>query len=244
MKLSTKYLSEKNVKYKNDFVQKFASWYNEPISDASQYLKLNHTYDDISTLEWIHYENIYRNYEELLLATSYILGDVLVNYTDLHWKELTLDNKTIFILTTNDDSNSNIIIPITEMIIAKSHEFAGENYGVEDLFFDIIFSDYHFGDNKSHPFITIYRTYEEYGNPKLIEWYGHTIPTNIIKLYSMFNELDQELLVRTLGIETIEFVIQRQWKDIEKKLYYVKSAFEEKYTFDSNISKLIYFEKC
>ena len=242
VQLTTKNLSEKNIKYKNDLVQKFASWYNESISDASEYLKLHHTYDDINKLEWMHYENIYRDYEELILATSYILGDVLVNYTNLHWKELTLANKTIFVLTTNDDSSS-IIIPISEMVIAKSHEFAGENYGIEDLFFDIIFSEYNFFSNyKSHPFITAFYACEEDNNPKFIEWYGDTIPSHIIELYSNYNELDEELLVRTLGIDTIEYVIQRQWEEIEKKLYFVKHAFEVKYTFDSNVSELIDFE--
>lgn len=211
-------LEERINSYIDSFVREYADGYQ---MFNEQNAKGLGTVEDLSVLEWMYYEGIYSTEEELIEATAYLVGKALVRYAGFEWGEIDIHGETRLVLVRKEYDYS--FTPL-EYVLIKHQLLFGENYSIEDLFFDAIFlSDYRVRNDEVHPLFALNYT-EEYQSEL-----GFSLPIEIKTILKKFWEQDYELLIRELGIEFYEQYYEEDWKTIETKLKDIDFVFSEKY---------------
>ena len=216
---SLSYQAEERINsYIKDFIKKYADGYQ---MFNEQNAKGLGTVEDLSVLGWMYYEGIYSTEEELIEATAYLLGKALVRYAGFEWGEVDINGGSRLVLIRKEYSYS--FTPL-EYVLIKHQLLFGENYSIEDLFFDAIFlSDYRVRNDEVHPLFAL-NYIEEYQSEL-----GFSLPIEIKTILEKFWEQDHELLIRELGIEFYEQYYSEEWKIIETKLKDIDFVFSEKY---------------
>jgi len=214
--------------YIESFVTKYADGYQ--MFDEQNAKGLG-TMEDLSVLGWMYYEGIYATEEELVEATAYLLGRALVRYAGFEWGEIKIANHTRIVLVREE---YNYIFTPLDYIVIRFQLLSGENYGVEDLFFDAIFlSDYCVRNEEMHPLFAL-EYIEEYQSQ-----IGFSLPEKIKSILEKFWEQDSELLIRKLDVAFYEQYYSEDWKTIESKFMNIDFIFAEKY-YKNRVWKPIY----
>jgi len=230
--MNVKPLSSKSEIMIESYIKKFVDKYSDGYQMFSkQNAKGLGTAEDLSVLSWMYYEGIYTTEEELVEATAYLLGRTLVRYAGFEWGEIEISNYNKIVLVHKE--NDYIFTPL-EYVIIKLKQLWGENYEVEDLFFDAIFlPDYCDRDESMHPLFPL-EYIEEYQDEL-----GFSLPKIIKPILEKFWKQDHELLIRKLGIEFYEEYYAKDRKKIESKFKDIDFAFATEY-HKSNIWEPVY----
>ena len=186
--------------------------------------------DDIYAIDHVIYEDLYNLFfhdiSAFLNTGAALLGTFLVYYAGFNWKKVQFNNGNTTICLVH--SECSLILPIKEMVLFK---YGGRPQfeTFEALFFDILFSEA--GVENTHPLMEANLMVAP-GCMTFKDKYGYEIPQDILELYILYSLPDEEFLLRQLGLEAYNFVIQKNWEDLKSNISCNNHLYKEIYGKD------------